>query len=291
MGQEIKIESELLSIRVYGGIVIPMDSLANIIRALEHHRSQLSAWETKPPPDLNDFEIAASNIFKIERFLTKFDSDYFGLVLEEYSNSDDLLKKEIAGRENSEDLFKKEIVSLDDLHKKLIASRENEFEKLKSIIHEMQHEFEKLKLIIHEMQHESEKQKSIIRMFDLISIYRFYVVEKIVGGNWARFCREYNAFEDDVYDKIRSQHDFDAFLKPFDDQLGDGLTISLIMDAMEDRHKIAHSSIRSASNQRAFLEECLRIDFVDTKSKFIASKILPQLKNISLKRIAKVCEV
>ena len=100
------------------------------------------------------------------------------------------------------------------------------------------------------------------------------------------FCEKYYSFRDDVEDKIRSQHDFDAYLKPFDNQLvGDGLTISLIMEVIKDRHDIAHSNIRSASEQKAFLEECSRIDFVDAKSKFIASKILPQFENISLKRI------
>jgi hypothetical protein len=267
--QEIKKESELLSTRVYGGIGIPADSLVNVIRVLEHLRSQLNAWKTKPPPDLNEFEISASYILKTERFLTEFESDYSGLVLEvkdlrynladlkikysnleiKCSNLDDRLIKEIASREQLEDRLMKEI-----------SSRE-------------------------QLQYESEKQKSIIRVFDLISMYRFYVLEKIVGGNWGRFCEEYNAFQDDVDDKIRSQHDFDAFLKPFDDQLADGLTISLIMDTIEERHEIAHSDIRSAKKQKAFLEECLRIDFVDTKSKFIASKILPQFENIALKRI------
>ena len=242
---------------------IPIDSLENVIRALEHHRSQISAWNTKPPVDLNEFENAASDILTIEQFLTKFNSKYSGLVLEvrdlknsladlntKYSNLEDQLKTEIAKTDYLKDLLTTEIAKTD-----------------------------KMKL-------ESDTQKSIIRVFDLISMYRFYVLEKIVGGNWKRFCEEYNAFKDDVEDKIRSQHDFDAFLKPFDNQLGgDGLKISLIMEVIKVRHDIAHNNVRSASEQKAFLEECSRIDFVDTKSKFIASKILPQFENIALKRI------
>jgi len=133
--------------------------------------------------------------------------------------------------------------------------------------------------------HESEKQKSIIRAFDLIRMYRYYVADKIVGGNWGRFCAAYTLFEDEVSDKIKSQSDFDTFLKPFDDQLVNGLTISLIMKVSNERHTIAHADIRSVRDQKAFLEECSTVDFVDSKSNLIASKILPELKKCSLKRI------
>jgi len=63
-------------------VEISIDSLENAIRALDHHRSQLSVWNnTKPPLDLNEFEKAASNILTIEQFLTEFNNKYSGLVL------------------------------------------------------------------------------------------------------------------------------------------------------------------------------------------------------------------
>jgi len=43
-----------------------------------------------------------------------------------------------------------------------------------------------------------EIQQSIIRAFDLIRMYRYYVVESIVGGDWGRFCEVYYRYEDNV---------------------------------------------------------------------------------------------
>ena len=167
-------------------------------------------------------ETAASNIFKIEQFLTKLDGDHSGLLLEvevlknslvdlksKYSNLEDLLKRETAKREQ---------LQIDFLELKTSAESDKKA-----------------------AQHESEKQKSIIRAFDLIRMYRYYFADKIVGGNWGSFCEKYYQFEDDVYHNIKPQCDFDEFLKPFDKKLVNGLTISHIMEASDDRHAIAHA--------------------------------------------------
>ena len=110
--------------------------------------------------------------------------------------------------------------------------------------------------------------------------YRFFVLKNVVGGNWGRFCEEYYAVLADVDDKIKSPEDLNAFLKPYDDQLVENdLTILQRMEVIADRR-------RSATKQRAFLDECSTFTFADTKSEFIASKILPHLKSIStLKRV------
>ena len=58
------------------------------------------------------------------------------------------------------------------------------------------------------------------------------------------------------------------------------------MEVIADRHEIAHTDIRSATKQRAVLDECSTFTFADTKSEFIALKILPHLKSITtLKRM------
>ena len=57
-----------------------------------------------------------------------------------------------------------------DALKKETASREN----LEGRLKHLEHDFD-------EMQLECERQKSIIRVFDLIRMYRFYVLENVVG--------------------------------------------------------------------------------------------------------------
>jgi len=269
--------------RINLGIGIHIETLADLDQALEHHRSQLRAWKTKRP-EADELEIAESNIINIEKLVSKFDADNSRLLLEveELKNSlndlKDLLKKETAQREKLEIDFL-EFKNSAEADKN--ASR-HEREKLEIDFLEFKNSAEADK---NASRHESEKQKSIIRAFDLIRMYRYYVADKIVGGNWGRFCAAYTLFEDEVSDKIKSQSDFDAFLKPFDDQLVNGLTISLIMKVSNERHTIAHADIRSVRDQKAFLEECSTVDFVDSKSNLIASKILPELKKCSLKRI------
>jgi len=273
LSRDVLFESELdsfrgmeLSARLNLGIGLPIETLANVTLALKHHRSQLCAWKSKHPESKDELETAELNIFTIEQFLTKLDGDHSELLLEvevlknslvdlksKYSNLEDLLKRETAKREQ---------LQIDFLELKTSAEADKKA-----------------------AQHESEKQKSIIRAFDLIRMYRYYFAEKIVGGDWGRFCEKYYEFEDDVYRNIKPQRDFDAFLAPFDAQLVNGLTISTIMKASDDRHAIAHANIRSAANQKAFLDECSTFDFVDCQSKLIASKILPVLEKISLKRM------
>jgi len=74
-------------------------------------------------------------------------------------------------------------------------------------------------------------------VFDLIKMYRYKFAEKIVGEDWTRFCEKYYQFEDDVYHNTTLQSDFDAFPKPSDEKLVEGLTISHLMkvsDGMGD---------------------------------------------------------
>eukprot|EP01035_Chromulina_nebulosa_P029522 gene29522-39127_t len=151
--------------------------------ALEYHRSQLCVWQTKPP-SVNELKKAGSNILRIEQFLTEFNSNYSALVAEvtdlklKYSYLEEALKKETASRENFEDRLE-----------------------------HLQHNFDEMKL-------QSERQTSVIRVFDLIRMYRFYVLQNVVGGDWGKFCEEYFAVTADVEDKIKSQEDLNAFLKP-----------------------------------------------------------------------------
>ena len=131
--------------------------------------------------------------------------------------------------------------------------------------------------------HESEKQQSIIRAFDLIRMYRFYYAVDIVGGNWEDFCEKYYEFEDEIFEGKRTQAEFDAYLKPFNDQLVSGLTFAQIIKITYERQNITH--INCAAKQQAFLKECSEVVFADFQSNLIAAKILPELQHVSLKRM------
>ena len=255
-----------LKVSTQVNVSININSLTTAIQALGHHRSKFSHWKLKHPESMEEFDTAAVNIHQIEQFLTKLDGDHTGLLLEvkvlqnsltdlknKYSNLEDLLVRETAKREQLE----------------------QEFQELKTTS-----AADKLAA-----QHESDKQKSIIRAFDLIRMYRHYYAESIVGGNWGTFCEKFYEFEEDVFQKKRTQTEFDAYLKPFDDKLVSGLTFAQIMKLTDERHGIAHTDIRSAAKQQAFLKECSEVDFADYQSKLIASKILPQLRTVSLRRM------
>lgn len=255
-----------VSTQVNVSIINNINSLTTAIQALGHHRSRFARWKLKHPESMEEFDTAAANIHQIEQFLAKLDGDHTGLLLEvkvlrnsltdlknKYSKLEDSLLRETAKREQLE----------------------QEFQELKSTS-----AADKLAA-----QHESDKQKSIIRAFDLIRMYRYYFAEKVVGGNWGGFCETYYQFEDDVYQGEKTQTEFDAYLKPFDDQLVSGLTFAQIMKLTDERYEIAHTDIRSAEKQKAFLKECSEVHFTDYQSNLIASKILPELGTVLLRRM------
>ena len=235
---------------------IGINSLATAIQALRHHKSQFAAWKLKHPTSAEEFSTAADNILQIERFLTKLDADHTDLLGE--------VKSQLSLQDNLNDL-KSKYSTLELRHSTLEL------------------EFREFKLT---SAAESEKQKSIIRAFDLIRMYRKYYAEDIVGGDWGSFCEEFYRREEDVYLGNITQSEFDAYLKPFDDRLEDGLTFAQIMKLTGDRHEIANTYIRSSSNQQAFLAECSKVEFnMEFQSDLIASKILPALKTVSLRRM------
>jgi len=246
--------------------IIKINSLKSAIQALEHHRSNFARWKLKHPESMVEFEMAALNIRQIEEYLTTIHEEHRGLLLEVkvLQNSLTLLKNKYS---NLEDSLARETAMREQLEK--------EFQDLKATS-----AADKLAA-----QHESDKQKSIIRAFDLIKMYRYYFVESIVGGNWGNFCEMFYEFEDDVFQKKRTKEEFEAYLKPFDDQLVGGLTFAQIMELTDKRHGIAHTDIRSAVKQQAFLNECSKVDFTDPKSFLIASKILLHLRTVSLRRM------
>jgi hypothetical protein len=154
----------------------------------------------------------------------------------------------------------------------------------KAMIEQLEKRFEELKIKTDADHLESEKRKPLVHMFNLIRMYRKYYVEGIVG-DWGRFCETYYKKEEDVFHRRIIQSDFDAYLKTFHEQLVSGITMSMIMKISDDRHAIAHHDIRSAANQQAFLTECATIDFIDSTSKNIALKLLPELAKVSLSRM------
>jgi hypothetical protein len=232
------------------GINHRLETLEDVVEALRHHRSRFNDWKVKHPESAADFDLAASNISAIENVLTKMMVGDHSKLLDEVKS----LRK-----------------SLDEIQNKL------------------QDEIRKRELLENKfyiMEEEAEKQKSIMRAFDLIRMYRFYfLTETAVGMKWNLFCEAYYEWEDDVKEKqIRSQSEFDAFLKPLDDKLPSGLSIKQMMEITENRHDIAHHNINSASNQKAFLEECANAKFVGDAN-FVASKILPELQTVKLTRM------
>lgn len=255
--------TELDNLPVVVGIKI--DSLKTAVTALEHHRKKFAHWKLRHPQSAQEFQIAAENIRQIEQYLTHLDHDHSDLLIEvkvlrnslaelktKSSNLEDLLMRESAKRERLEQEF--EEFKIASVTEKLAAERE------------------------------TERKESIIKAFDLIRMYRFYYAESIVG-DWKKFCEQFYKFEDEVFHGRKTQSEFDAFLKPFDDQLVSGLSFAQIMKMTDERHAIAHTDIRSAANQKAFLEECSVTNFADVQANSIACKVIPELQKISLRRM------
>jgi hypothetical protein len=254
------------------GIVVgvQIDTLDKAIMAIAHHQSLVSAWKVKYPESMSEFALAVSNIDKILLFLRSFKIEHTQLLVEVNFLKSSLYDLKLKHLHLEYRLLRETVMreqlekKIDDLKKASDADRQN-------------------------AQLESDKQKSIIRAFDLIKMYQHYIVEPIVlntfRGPWGRFCEKYYEMEEDVFNGLLTQSDFDNFLRPYDDQLVGGMTILKIMKTSDDRHAIAHHDIRSSSKQKAFLNECASVAFVDPASSFIASSILPELAKVSLHRI------
>jgi archaellum component FlaC len=232
-----------------------IDTLDKAIQALYFHKNQFSHWKSKHPESESDFTEAKSNIASIMSFLRRFKNEHSKLLDEV-----DLLRQ-----------------GLDDLKDELLREKERR--------KQLESRFDKLKRKADADHLELEKQKSIIRAIDIIRMYRKYYVDAIVGEDWGRFCEDYYAREEDVFYGKQTQSDFDAYLKTFDDHLVDGVSMSMIMKMSDDRHAIAHHDIRSAHKQQEFLTECDAVDFIDSDSKIIASRVLPELKKVRLSRM------
>jgi hypothetical protein len=116
----------------------------------------------------------------------------------------------------------------------------------------------------------------------MFNFYRTTTVVQAVGiATFKDFTSAYADKRLLVTDEEMMTVEFNAWLKPFRDQLGD-VDIEQVIRVSQTCHDFAHSDIISKRNQEKFLSFC-KFDFGVCKD--LELKIIAQLETVKLKRI------
>jgi len=270
--------SEVFSI---GSQISPIDSLDNAIITIDHIKSELKKLKhTSNNSELEiikSFELAESYIKTARSFLLK--SEYAKLS----SEVDSLNTQIVELKKQNEDLEKK-IETLNKETQTLISKNLNltkEIDNLKSDNYNLSNELGKVTMTLNTLVENEAKKTSLMLIFDLITLYRFYVVNNIF--DWNQFTDDVHGWMDDIKDKTKEQADFDEWLATYATIL-QGVDVLELIEKSRNSHCLAHTAISSVTDQKDFIEYCENFNFTGDDVKRLASQLLPILKQQKLKR-------
>eukprot|EP01038_Epipyxis_sp_PR26KG_P016333 gene16333-22250_t len=149
---------------------------------------------------------------------------------------------------------------------------------------------ERLQKVVVQLREENKTNESLLKLYDLCYMYNFYISvpllsERLGYKNWSTFVEEFKdlrAAEQDS--EPGADEKLNNLKNAVNSQLVD-IDIEDIVDAGTDRHLIAHTDLRSATNQKEFLKMCETYDFKTAKRNELAKKVIMHLSTVEFKRI------
>jgi len=158
------------------------------------------------------------------------------------------------------------------------AARAQELARLALLALELK--FESFKLSTKEAARAQElaaaKKESLMMTFDLVRMFRFYYLPK--SWKWRDLAKQCAQFETDITDGVKTDQDFTAFLKPFQDKVHTTVSLRDIMKQTNNRYAVAHNQITNVESQEDFLDICAKFQFQDAEVQTLANSLMIMLK-------------
>jgi hypothetical protein len=158
------------------------------------------------------------------------------------------------------------------------AARAQELARLALLALELK--FESFKLSTKEAARAQElaaaKKESLMITFDLVRMFRFYYLPK--SWKWRDLAKQCAQFETDITDGVKTNQDFTAFLKPFQDKVHATVSLRDIMKQTNNRYAVAHNQITNVESQEDFLDICAKFQFQDAEVQTLANSLMIMLK-------------
>jgi hypothetical protein len=120
------------------------------------------------------------------------------------------------------------------------------------------------------------KKESLMMTFDLVRMFRFYYLPK--SWKWRDLAKQCAQFETDITDGVKTNQDFTAFLKPFQDKVHATVSLRDIMKQTNNRYAVAHNQITNVESQEDFLDICAKFQFQDAEVQTLANSLMIMLK-------------
>lgn len=134
-------------------------------------------------------------------------------------------------------------------------------------------------------EHESRlmHQDSVLKLFDLCSLFNYYVTIPALKANG---ISSYAEFTDSYAKIVQSVDSTDEDLYNLIAPINEAIKVNVqdIIEVGQERLPIAHTTLKSADQQANFLSICGSYDFATDAHQQLAQKILVELKKVTLKR-------
>jgi len=275
--------------RVQFGIEMEITSMSTLIECFHLHREKVRGWTTRYPQD-DEISSGLTNCSAMISFLEQFrDNESASLLVqveglrsriqgyEEKVNSlERKLDAETNARMTLELHFKELELNFESFFEE--AARAQELARLALLALELK--FESFKLSTKEAARAQElvaaKKESLMMTFDLVRMFRFYYLPK--SWKWRDLAKQCAQFETDITDGVKTDQDFTAFLKPFQDKVHTTVSLRDIMKQTNNRYAVAHNQITNVESQEDFLDICAKFQFQDAEVQTLANSLMIMLK-------------
>ena len=239
------------------GIEMEITSISTLIECFHLHREKVRGW-TNRCPQADEISSGLTNCSAMISFLEQFrDNEYASLLVQ------------VEGLRSQ---IKDYAVKVHSLERKLSAETNARLT--------LELNFESFKLSAEEASRAQElaaaKKESLMMTFDLVRMFRFYYLPK--SWKWRDLAKQCAQFETDITDGVKTDQDFTAFLKPYQDKVHTTVSLRDIMKQTNNRYAVAHNQITNVESQEDFLDICAKFQFQDAEVQTLANSLMIMLK-------------
>ena len=261
--------------RLQFGIEMEITSISTLIQCFHLHREKVRGWTTRYPQD-DEISSGLTNCSAMISFLEQFrDNEYASLLVQVEE-----LRSRIKGFQEKVNSLEWKLAAETNARLTLElnfkeAARAQELARLT-----LELNFESYKLSAEEAARAQElaaaKKESLMMTFDLVRMFRFYYLPK--SWKWRDLAKQCAQFETDITDGVKTDQDFTAFLKPYQDKVHATVSLRDIMKQTNNRHAVAHNQITNVESQEDFLDICAKFQFQDAEVQTLANSLMIMLK-------------
>ena len=268
--------------RLQFGIEMEITSISTLIECFHLHREKVRGWTTRYPQD-DEISSGLTNCSAMISFLEQFRDNESASLLVQVEG----LRSRIQGYEEKVNSLERKLDAETNARMTLESNFESFFEEAaraqelaRLALLALELKFESFKLSTKEAARAQElaaaKKESLMITFDLVRMFRFYYLPK--SWKWRDLAKQCAQFETDITDGVKTDQDFTAFLKPFQDKVHATVSLRDIMKQTNNRYAVAHNQITNVESQEDFLDICAKFQFQDAEVQTLANSLMTMLK-------------